>query len=141
MDEFNLASRFANDEDEVPARGRGKIRRLRRKTGVGMEKPVDIEAPLSEDEELPGPEEKLGPDMDEEADLKLPNRRLGGAAEPALGFDSASDAIPPEEEDEAFDDLVSRMEGGSASAGRAAAKRAKLKGRRPAPRMREDEEE
>jgi hypothetical protein len=45
------------------------------------------------------------------------------------------------EDDDAFQDLVSRMEGQSASAGRAAAKRAKLKGRRPEPRRFEDEDE
>ena len=37
MDEFNLAARFAGDEDERPRHGRGKIRRLRRgKTGVAL---------------------------------------------------------------------------------------------------------
>jgi len=111
MDEFNLASRFAEDEDEAPRRGRGKIKRLR-KRGVGLEKPEDVEIP------------------EEEMDEELPDLPMGGGFP---GIELEEDM----EEDEAFDDLVSRLEGSSASAGR---RRAKMKGRRPMPRGREDEE-
>ena len=108
MDEFNLAARF--DEDEEPRRSRGKLKRLRPgKTGVGMEKPTDIDIP----EDLPEKDEE-GPGLDIDVEM---------------------------EDDDAFQDLVSRMEGQSASAGRAAAKHAKLKGRRPEPRRLEDEDE
>ena len=120
MDEFNLASRFASEEDERPMRGRGRVKRLRKgRTGVGMEKPEDVIIP--EDEEMP--ELPLG---DEEENMPLPD--FGEGPEPDI------------EEDAAFEDLVDRMEGGSASAGRAAARRDKLKGRRPQSRRFEDEE-
>lgn len=119
MDELNLASRLAGGEDERPApRGRGKLKRIRKK-GVGMEKPTDVEIPEEEEET---PDREGLPPLDLEA--------FGGPA--------------PEdeemEEDETFRDLVDRMEGGSASMGRANARRAKLKGRRPVPRKDEDEE-
>jgi len=117
MDEFNLASRFAEDEDEVPRRGRGKIKRLR-KRGVGLEKPEDVEVP--EEEDL---------DMEDE---ELPDLPMDEGGFPGFGPDEDM------EEDEAFTDLVDRLEGASASMGR---RRAKMKGRRPAPRGREDEEE
>ena len=96
---------------------KGKLKRIRKK-GVGMEKPTDVEIP----EEEEAPDREGLPPLDLEA--------FGGPA--------------PEdeemEEDETFRDLVDRMEGGSASMGRANARRAKLKGRRPAPRKDEDEE-
>lgn len=117
MDEFNLASRFAKDEDEEPRRGRGKLKRFRPgKTGVGMEKPADLDVP--EDEK----------DMPEE-DLDIPKKKPFPDEEPDM------------EEDDAFRDLVDRMEGESASAGRASARRAKLKGRRPMPRKEDEDEE
>lgn len=120
MDEFNLASRFASEEDEPPRRSRGKLKRLRRgRTGVGLEKPEDL--PLEPGEE----KEDLGPELGDEG--------------PA--FDSEVSDVGADEEDDAFRDLLDRMEGESASAGRASARRAKLKGRRPAPRRFEDEEE
>lgn len=119
MDEFNLASRFAKDEDEEPRRGRGKLKRFRPgKTGVGMEKPADLDIPEDE-EDLP------------EEDLDTPEKKPFPDEEPDLDM----------EEDDAFRDLVDRMEGESASAGRASARRAKLKGRRPMPRKEDEDEE
>ena len=113
MDELNLADRFAKKDDERPVPSRGKLKRLRRgKTGVGMEKPQDIDLP--EDREMPGDE-----DMPEE-DVEAPRsemKNLIGEAEDMADID----------EDEAFTDLVDRMEGGSASAGRARAKRRAMK--------------
>ena len=119
MDEFNLASRFSSEEDERPVRGRGKIRRLR-KRGVGLEKPEDVEVP--EDEE----------DMDLPEGEDMPDLPIGGPEEEPLDEDI--------EEDANFLDLLDRMEGGSASAGRADARRRKLKGRRPAPRFGDEDE-
>ena len=129
MDEFNLAARFAGDEDERPRHGRGKIRRLRRgKTGVGMEKPEVLEGPEDE-EDLDLPEE--GEDLPD-----LPFGEEGDLPDIGEGPDMEED-----EEDPAFMDLLDRMESGSASEGRAAAKREKLKGRRPARRKRAEEDE
>lgn len=114
-EEMNLASKFGGP--------RGKLKRLRKgKTGVGMEKPTDIEIP-EEDEEMP--------------------EELSGREMPPLDLGAFGGPAPEDEElenDEAFRDLVDRMEGGSASMGRANARRAKLKGRRPVPSKNEDEE-
>lgn len=154
MDEFNLAARFAEDEDEAPSRGRGRIKRLRRgRTGVGLEKPVghgrqfgegEVEVRKTErvDPSDFGGEDSVAPEgsddslpmligEDEEGHQMFENRRSRPLA--ARG--------DVDEDDDAFRDLVDRMEGGSASAGRAAAKRAKMKGKRPAPRRPEPEEE
>lgn len=151
MDEFNLASRFARDEDEAPKRGR--IKRLRGRTGVGMEKPAAHDRLIGEGEadvkrgERFNPAEYGGEDSvaPEGADDSIP-LPIGEDEEGHQMFGSRTTRpLAPrediDEDDEAFRDLVDRMEGGSASSGRAAAKRAKMKGKRPLPRREEDEEE
>ena len=112
MDEFNFASRFAQDDEEDQRPNRRK-KKPRFRTGVGMEKPVEIETP---EEEMELGEE--GP-----ADLPPIDAGVGLAPEPI-------DA-PEEGEDEAFDALVSRLEGESASAGRAKKRRAVAKKAKP----------
>ena len=109
MDEFNLASRFAQDDEEDQRPNRRK-RKPRFRTGVGMEKPV--EAP--EEESVPAEE-------GESMDMPGPVGDLGGAPE------LVGPELPEEGEDEAFDALVSRLEGESASAGRAKKRRAAMK--------------
>lgn len=97
-EEMNLASKLGGP--------RGKLKRLRKgKTGVGMEKPVDIDIP-EEDEEMP--------DMPM-SDMPMPEREE---------LEDVGEGIEGNmEEDEAFLDLVNRMEGESASAGRARKRR------------------
>jgi len=57
------------------------------------------------------------------------------------GLDLDLEEEEPEEEGGAFADLVERMQGASASAGRAAEKRKKMKGKLPARPIRGEEEE
>ena len=99
MDELNLASRFARDEEEDQRPNRK--RRPRFHTGVGMEKPEPIDS------------------VEDDA----------GGVETEPGERSPAEIRP--EEDEAFENLVSRMEGASASAGRARKLRAAAKNRKP----------
>ena len=136
MDEFNLASRFAKEEDEEPSRGRGKLKRLRPgRTGVGMEKPASHGKVVGEGSvgvektEIAADDMNVRPGVDEESEIDSPRRT--GTQIPEADM----------EEDDAFLDLVDRMEGESASAGRASARRAKLKGRRPMPRKEDEDEE
>jgi len=94
-EEMNLASKFGGP--------RGKLKRLRKgKTGVGMEKPVDIDIPEEEAEA-----ELELPVLEDEAELADIDAGIEGDME----------------EDEAFLDLLNRMEGESASAGRARKRR------------------
>ena len=150
MDEFNLASRFAPEEDEAPRRGR--IKRLRPgKTGVGMEKPVGHGKVIGEGSadversERVNPADFGGEDfIASEDSLDLDSVEVGEDDEGHPMFENRNRGVPHKdmpEEDDAFRDLVERMEGESASAGRASARRAKMKNRRPAPRRFEDEEE
>jgi hypothetical protein len=94
MEELNLASMFAKDDENDPRPNRKRKRPIRARTGVGMEKPEEPSIDSVEDD-------------------------LGEGGEPA---ELAPDEETPEE-DEAFEALLSRMEGGSASEGRAAKKR------------------
>ncbi|MBP5272213.1 MAG: hypothetical protein ILO43_04520 [Clostridia bacterium] len=111
MDEFNLASRFAQDdeEDQRPNRRRKKPRF---RTGVGMEKPVE-ETDILDD--IGGIETEPG----EKSPAEIPP------------MDELGEEEPEEGEDEAFDALVSRLEGESASSGRAKKRRALVKKAKP----------
>lgn len=103
MDELNLAARFGRD-DENDQRPNRRKRPLRLHTGVGMEKP---EEPVdSVEDDIGGVETEPGERSPAE---KTPRPELE----------------PEEGEDEAFADLVSRLEGESASEGRARKRRAK----------------
>jgi hypothetical protein len=98
MDELNLAAMFAKDDENDR---RPNHRKHRFRPGVGMEKPTEVEdippeEPIEEPED--DVEDEMGPGVDE---------------------------LPEEGEDEAFDDLVSRMAGASASEKRAAERRRK----------------
>jgi hypothetical protein len=105
MDELNLASHFAGDDEEDQRPNRRK-RKPRFHTGVGMEKPVE-EADILDD--IGGVEADPG----EHSPAEIP------AGEPDL-----MPAPDEEGEDDAFEALVGRMEGESASAGRARKRRA-----------------
>ena len=100
MDELNLAARFGRD-DENDQRPNRRKRPLRLRTGVGMEKP---------EEPVDSVEDDIG-GVETEPGERSPAEKIGPMPEP--------------EEDEAFEDLVSRLEGESASAGRARKRRAK----------------
>lgn len=105
MDEFNLSSRFAQDDEEDQRPNRRK-KKPRFRTGVGMEKPVE-ETDILDD--IGGIETEPG----EKSPAEMPPMDELGEEEP--------------EDDEAFDALVSRLEGESASAGRARKRRAAKK--------------
>lgn len=114
MDEFNLASRFSQDDEEDQRPNRRK-KKPRFRTGVGMEKPVEIETP-EEEEEM---------ELGEEVPTDLPPIDAG------VGLTPDPIDTPEEGEDEAFDALVSRLEGESASSGRAKKRRAQAKKAKP----------
>ena len=114
MDEFNLASLFAGD-DENDARPNRKKKPIRGRTGVGMEKPASVMHPRQDGEG------EVDVEKDEDA-----GRGFDGPIERPEGEEPDFDEITgrePEEEDEAFKSLLDRMTGGSASEGRAAKKR------------------
>lgn len=103
MDEFNLADRFAED-DQRPNHFPMKRKKRRFVPGTGMEKPFDTEDATEREVRDLGDEENME-DMEEFGEEEAP------------------------EEDEAFRELVNRMSGGSASEGRAKKRRQMM--RRP----------
>jgi hypothetical protein len=99
MDEFNLADRFAED-DQRPNHFPVKRKKRRFVPGTGMQKPFDTEDETEHEIHHLGEEEDME-DMEE----------FGGPEE------------EEPEEDDAFRDLVGRLAGASASEGRAAKRR------------------
>lgn len=120
MDELNLASRFGPDDEEDQRPNRRK-KKPRFRTGVGMEKPVEAVDEVEDD--IGGIEMEPG---EERSPAEMPPMGdLGEDIGPML-----PDEEEPEE-DAAFEDLVSRMEGESASAGRAKKRRVLAKKAKP----------
>ena len=86
---------------------------------------------------------------EEDERMPLPMRKRKRKTIPGTGMEKPTviedemdlDLEEPEDEDGAFADLVERMQGASASAGRAAERRKKLRGKLPARPMMDEEEE